>query len=114
MIYNFKKTEQNYSISLLIKIVNESQSVKDEKYYSIPLSFNTKKSETISSIISIILISLGIVLIIISLILFFCIRRREKKNKDKFKTFSFTEEDLPNERLTEKQKDDDEYDNTFV
>ena len=108
------ETEQNYLISLLIKIVNESQSVKDEKYYSIPLSFNTKESETIRSIISIILISLAIAIIIISLILFFCIRRKEKKNKEKFKTFSFTEEDLPNERLTEKPIDDYEYENSFV
>jgi len=114
-------TEQNYLISLIIKIVNESESVKDEKYYSIPLSFDTKKGKLIRNIISIILISLGIAIIIILLIIIFCIRRKKKSRSHggKLKTFSFTE-DFSNLRLTEieadKSKDDDENENenTFI
>ena len=113
------ETEQNYSISLIIKIVNESQSVKDEKYYSVPLSFNTKKDEFLKRIIKIIVISLAIVLIIIILlILFFCIRKKKKKNinhQGQFKTFSFTseiEEDIGGE--IEKPINDDKDENAFI
>ena len=113
------ETEQNYSISLIIKIVNESQSVKDEKYYSVPLSFNTKKDEFLKRIIKIIVISLAIVLIIIILlILFFCIKKKKKKNinhQGQFKTFSFTseiEEDLGGE--IEKPINDDKDENAFI
>jgi ATP-dependent Zn protease len=111
------ETEQYYSISLIIKIVNESEKVKDEKYYSIPLSFDTKKSEFMRNIILIIIISLVIVIIFILLILLFCIRRMKKKNinnQGKEKTFSFTLEIEDDIREPENIINDDKYENTFI
>ena len=106
--------EQIYSISLVIKIVNESE--KDEKYYSISLSFDTKKGEIIQAIALTILISLVILIIIILLAFFFYRRKMKKKNKNlrEIEFFSGIEEDLTNKSETEESKGDDENENTFI
>jgi len=108
--------EQSYSISLLIKIVNESESEKNEKYYSIFLSFDTRKGEIIQAIALTILITLVIVIIIILLAFFFYRRKMKKKNKNfrEIEFFSEIEEDLTNKSETEESKGDDENENTFI
>ena len=113
--------EQIYSVSLFIKVVNESEIEKDEKYYSFPLpEFNTKRNSDENNKILIIVISFVIAIIIILIISFLYCRRIKKSNKkieEKFKEFSFSsglEEDLSNKSVSEKSNGDDENDNAFV
>jgi len=113
--------EQNYSVSLFIKIVNESDIEKEERYYSFPLpDFSTKRNLDENNKILIIIISFVIVIIIILIISFLYCRKINKKNKnleDKFKAISFSngiEEDSSNRIVPEKSNGDDEYENTFI
>ena len=125
--YNYEficDIEQNYSASLFIKIVNESEIEKDERYYSFPLpDFSTKRNlDEInkSNEILIIIISFVIVIIIILIISFLYCRKFKKRNKnleEKFRAISFSdgmEKDSSNRILPEKSKGDDEYENTFI
>ena len=108
--------EQRYSIFLLIKIVNESEIRRNEKYYSISFSFNTKEAKMIEAISLIILISLIIVIIII-LLAFFFYRRKMKKKNNSFQEISFfsgIEEDLSNKSEAEELKGDNDNKNTFI
>ena len=108
--------EQRYSIFLLIKIVNESEIRRNEKYYSISFSFNTKEAKMIEAISLIIFISLIIVIISI-LLAFFFYRRKMKKKNNSFQEISFfsgIEEDLSNKSEAEELKGDNDNENTFI
>ena len=109
--------EQSYIASLVIKIVDDSV---NEKYYSIPFHFEANKNFIEKNKIGIVVIIFVFVIIIILIIFSLCLRRIKKRsinNKDKFKEFSFSagiEEDSLNTSISEKSKDDDEHENTFI
>jgi hypothetical protein len=122
--YNYEficDIEQNYSASLFIKIVNESEIEKDERYYSFSLSdFSTKRNLDKNNKFLIIIIIFVIVIIIILIISFLYCRKFKKKNKnleEKFRAISFSsgiEEDSSNRIVLEKSNGDNEYENTFI
>jgi hypothetical protein len=122
--YNYEficDIEQNYSASLYIKIVNDSEIEKDERYYSFSLSdFSTKRNLDKNNKFLIIIIIFVIVIIIILIISFLYYRKFKKKNKnleEKFRAISFSsgiEEDSSNRIVLEKSNGDNEYENTFI
>lgn len=106
---------------MFIKIVNESEIEKDERYYSYSLpDFSTKRNLDENNKILIIIISFVIVIIIIMIISFLYCRKFKKRNKnleEKFRTISFSsgiEEDSTNKIIPEKANGNDEYENTFI
>jgi hypothetical protein len=113
--------EQNYSVSLFIKIEKESENEKDERYYSFSLSdFSTKRNVDENNKILIIIISFVIVIIIILIISFLYCRKFKKRNKnleEKFRIISLSsgiKEDSSNRIIPEKSNGGDEYENTFI
>ena len=95
--YNYEficDIEQNYSASLYIKIVNDSEIEKDERYYSFSLlDFSTKRNLDENNKILIIIIIFIIVIIIILIISFLYCRKFKKRNKkleEKFRAISFS------------------------
>ena len=114
-------TNQIYSAYLFIKIVNETEIEKNEKYYSFSiLDFSTNKTFFEENKNYIILIIFGIVIIIILIFAYLCWRRMKKKNtnlEEKFRVISFSEgieEVSSNLSVSEKSKSDEEYENTFI
>ena len=118
MIFGLNKLENNeeYLALLFIKVLNESRG--EEMYYSMTYEFDTKKER--SKILRII-ISIIIIVLIIALILFFIIYRKMRmKNtslENKVTAISFSSginQDLINNRDSDKSKNSEDYENTFI
>lgn len=121
LIYKIKlEVEQNFLASLFIKIVNESENEKDEKYYAIPINFNTYKTFIEKNEISIIIIFFVISIIIILLISFLCWRKIKRKSialEKKIKANPFTgtiDEDFIDFGLANKSGNNNDNEKDFI
>ena len=120
LVYEFEcDIEQDYLVSLFIKIVNDFENEKNEKYYSIPFYFNAKKEIDKSNILIIIISFIAVLFIIlmISFLFYVKIKNKNKNLEDKIKAISFSseiEDDLSNKCQSGKSEENEEYENAFI